>query len=219
MQSMTVRIFVQLSWSRSISRALAPRVQARARRRHTPREVRLERRMGPQPSQFVEHLRQAGQLRSVEAAGRTGAGASEPASSGHARGQNSSKKLWELTDLSANEFTDEAARFFGCERVTLQELLAGASLAEAFAPRFLRETLVYPYSSTEGHVALAIADPSDQATRRAAEIVLGPDIAIAVASFEDLAIVLDRRLAEETAEGEGSREGLPELRDDDIESL
>jgi len=175
--------------------------------------------MGPQPSQFIEHLRQAGHLRSVEAAGRTEAGTSEPASSGNARGQNVSSKLWELTDLSANEFADEAARFYGCERVTLQELLAGASLAEAFAPRFLRETLVYPYRSADGHIVLAAADPSDQAARRAAEIVLGPDIAIAIASFEDLAVVLDRRLAEEAVAEEGDRDGLPELRDDDIESL
>jgi general secretion pathway protein E len=173
---------------------------------------------GPQPLQFVEHLRQAGHLRSIEAAGRTEAAASDSPSSG-ARGLNASAKLWELSDLSANEFADEAARFYCCERVTLQELLAGVPLAEAFAPRFLRETLVYPFRSADDHVVLAVADPSDQATRRAAEIVLGPDVAIAIASFEDLAIVLDRRLAEETAEGEGDRDGLPELRDDDIESL
>ncbi len=30
------------------------------------------------------------------------------------RGQNPSSKLWELTDLSANEFADEAARFYRC---------------------------------------------------------------------------------------------------------
>ena len=174
---------------------------------------------GPQPSQFVEHLRQSGHLRSMEAAGRTEAGASDSASSGAARGQNTSSKLWELTDLSANEFADEAARFYGCERVSLQELLAGASLAEAFAPRFLRETLVYPYRSADASMVLAVADPSDQATQRAAEIVLGPEIALAIASFEDLAVVLDRRLADESAAEESGRDGLPELRDDDIESL
>jgi len=174
---------------------------------------------GPQSSQFVEHLRQTGHLRSMEAAGRTEAGASDAASSGANRSQGPSGKLWELTDLSANEFADEAARFSGCERATLQDLLAGTPLAEAFAPRFLRETLVYPYRSADDHVVLAVADPTDQATRRAAEIVLGPDIATVIASFEDLAIVLDRRLAEETAAGEGIRDELPELRDDDIESL
>ncbi len=105
------------------------------------------------------------------------------------------------------------------ERVTLQELLAGAPLAEAFAPRFLRETLVYPYRSADDHIVLAVADPSDQATCRAAEIVLGPEIAVRIASFEDLAVVLDRRLAEEAAAGESGHDGLPELRDDDIESL
>jgi general secretion pathway protein E len=180
---------------------------------------------GPQSLQFVEHLRQAGHLRSMEAAGRVDDGVSEHSDAArgsgarqNASGQNAPGKLWELTDLSANEFADEAARFCGCERVTLQELLAGAPLTEAFAPRFLRETLVYPYRSQNDHILLAVADPSDQATRRAAEIVLGPDIAIRIASFEDLSVVLDRRLVD-AAEGQGGRDELPELREDDVESL
>lgn len=178
---------------------------------------------GPQSLQFAEHLRQAGHLRSAEAAGRAEQGTSEQTHSDAARSQSAlqgaSGKLWELTDLSANDFADEAARFYDCERVTLQELLGGASLTDAFSARFLRETLAYPYRSQSEQIVLAIADPSDQATRRAAEIVLGSDIVIRVASFEDIAVVLDRRLVDAAGDGQGGSDELPELRDDDIESL
>jgi general secretion pathway protein E len=200
---------------------------------------------GSQSLQFVEHLRRAGHLRSMEAAGRAVNGAPDQPdaargllapgqSSAHGSAQGSAQsptgqsalghqrslgKLWELTDLSANEFADEAARFHACERVSLQELLAGTPLTDAFAARFLRETLVYPHRSEDKHIVLAVADPTDQAARRAAEIVLGPDLVIVIASHEDLAVVLDRRLADATTEGQGGHDDLPELRDDDIESL
>jgi general secretion pathway protein E len=176
---------------------------------------------GPQSLQFADHLRRAGHLRSMEAAGRSEHGSSEHANAVRNPGatQAVSGKLWELTDLSANEFADEAARFYHCERVSLQELLAGTPLTNAFASRFLRETLVYPYRSASEQIELAIVDPSDQAARRAAEIVLGPDIAIRIASSEDLSVVLDRRLTDADTAGQTGHDELPELRDDDIESL
>src|SRR3569833_1310945 len=194
---------------------------------------------GSQSLQLVEHLRQAGHLRSMKAAGGTDNSAPEQPDAARgviapdqsARGQsgleaqsmlgnqNTFGKLWELTDLSANEFADEAARFYGSERVSLQELLAGRPLTDAFAARFLRETLVYPYRSQDESVTLAVADPTDQAARRAAELVLGSDIAVRIASHEDLAVVLDRRLADTTTEGQGGHDEPPALRDDDIESL
>jgi general secretion pathway protein E len=119
--------------------------------------------------------------------------------------------------LSANEFADEAARFHGLERVTLQDMMSAVSLATSFTPRFLRETLVFPYSSPEGGTVLAVVDPTDRSAQRAAQIVLGADVAIKVATSEDLAVVLDRRLDQHEAE---AKDALPaQLRDDDIESL
>ena len=45
------------------------------------------------------------------------------------------KKLWELTQLSANDFADEVARFFGLRRVGLADFMAATSLARpVFAP-------------------------------------------------------------------------------------
>jgi general secretion pathway protein E len=165
---------------------------------------------GPQSLPFVEHLRRTRHLKAADAA-------NDAAGSGASGVQ--SGKLWELTDLSASEFADEAARFYGCERLNLQNLLAATPLIERFSQRFLRETLLFPCQPQDDGIVLVIADPTDQAARRAAEIVLGADFAVKVASFEDIAIALDRRLADEGSEGQGDPDALPQLRDDDIESL
>jgi len=171
---------------------------------------------GPQSLQFIEHLRRIRRLKAADAAGDD----NRAAGSSGAASATQSGKMWELTDLSANEFADEAARFYGLGRVSLPDLLAATPLVGAFSQRFLRDTLLFPYRSADMAVVLAVADPTDQAARRAAEIVLGSDIVIKIASYEDLAIALDRRLAEEeSAEEQREGEGLPQLRDDDVESL
>src|SRR6266478_5215662 len=155
---------------------------------------------GDESLQFVEHLRHNRHLMET---GDDGARAEQ---GGPARSHG---KLWELTDLSASEFADEAARFFDLDRITLQHMLSAPPLVAAFSQRFLREMMLFPYQSTDGGAVLAVADPTDTAARRAAEIVLRADVAIKVASVEDLTIVLDQRLG-----------GDPhQPREDDIESL
>jgi general secretion pathway protein E len=160
------------------------------------------------PAQFVEYLRQSNHL--IAADGRN-----EGARPGGADRRQA--KLWELTDLSAGEFADEAARFFGHERITLQDMTSAMSLVASFSQRFLRETLVFPCRSAEGRVMLAVADPSDQAAQRAAEIVLGAGIAVRIATSEDLAVVLNRRLDQDDADPAVGVAAQP--REDDIESL
>jgi general secretion pathway protein E len=167
---------------------------------------------GQQSLQFVEHLRQASRLKSNETreAADDASGAQE---------RTSRAKLWELTNLSAGEFADEAARFFEHDRVTLQEMLSATSLVAAFSPRFLRESLVFPFRSADDRTALAVADPTDLAARRAAELVLGPNIRVNVAAFDDLGVVLDRRLVADDPEARGEADTFRQLREDDIESL
>ncbi len=176
---------------------------------------------GQQSLQFVEHLRRAGHLKASdagEALDTIASGGSQ--ANGQRRSQSAPQnKIWELTDLSPGDFADEAARFYGCQRVTLQDMLQATALVAAFSPRFLRETLVFPHEAADGGMALAVADPADLAAQRAAEIVLGPGIAIKIAAFDDLATVLDQRLAENGPEAQGEAEGLPRLREDDVESL
>ena len=47
-----------------------------------------------------------------------------------------------------------------------------------------------------GHT-LVVADPTDSAAVRAAQIVLGGPVAVVVASFEDVATILSKRLGED----------------------
>src|SRR6202163_76246 len=164
---------------------------------------------GDESSQFVEYLRHN---RHLTETGGDGARAEQ------ARPAGSHGKLWELTDLSASEFADEAARFFDLDRVTLQDMLSAPPLAAAFSQRFLREMMLFPYQSADGGAVLAVADPTDTAARRAAEIVLPADGALQVASVEDLTIVLDQRLGGDDLELLGGSEPH-QPREDDIESL
>jgi general secretion pathway protein E len=159
-------------------------------------------------SQFVEHLRQNKHLTKVD-------DRDDAAEQGGSDRRQA--KLWELTDLSAGEFADEAARFHGLERIALQDMMSAVPLVEAFSQRFLREMVVFPYRSSGG-AALAVADPSDTAARRAAQIVLGAGVVIKVAAFEDLAVVLSQRLGEDDVEAAGGVE-TSQPREDDIESL
>jgi general secretion pathway protein E len=85
--------------------------------------------------QFMEHLRRNNHLTKANANG-------EPAEQGGSSRRQG--KLWELTNLSASEFADEAARFADLERVTLQDMLSAPALSEAFSQRFLREMMVFP---------------------------------------------------------------------------
>lgn len=133
--------------------------------------------------------------------------------------EQSLRRLWELTDLSANDFADEVARFHGVPRLSLAELMDASPLVGRFSRRFLREMMVFPYELADGQFGLAVADPNNVAPVRAAEIVLGAPVSIAIASFEDIATVLTARLGDDDL-------ALPEVSsvssaqvDDDIENL
>jgi general secretion pathway protein E len=159
-------------------------------------------------SRFVEYLRQSKHLTTqdgrVDAAGQDGA-------------DRRQVKFWELADLSAGEFADEAARFHGLERVSLQDMIAASPLVGSFSQRFLREMVVFPYQSSDGRATLAIADPTDIAAQRAAQIVLGAGVVVKVATFDDIALVLNQRLDQHDVDAAGEAPSQP--REDDIESL
>jgi general secretion pathway protein E len=128
------------------------------------------------------------------------------------------RKLWELTDLSANDFAEEVSRFYKVPRANLPELLSAQPLVKQFSRRFLREMAVFPYQSVDGKPVLAVADPSDSATIRAATIVLGREIEVQVASFEDIATALNQRLGDEDVAATREEEIRPS-HEDDVESL
>jgi len=126
------------------------------------------------------------------------------------------QKLWQLSELSAHDFADAVARFFALPRLGLPELMGGQSLADRFSQRFLRESAIFPYQTAEGRPRLVVGDPTDGAAVRAAEIVLGGPLEIAVASFEDIATVLGVRLEDKSAVAETATLARA---DDDVESL
>ena len=128
------------------------------------------------------------------------------------------RKIWEESDLSANDFADEAAEFFKFPRVGLPDLLAAPALVKHFSPRFLREMTVFPYQSADGLIMLAVADPDDSAAVRAAAIVLGDEVNINIASFEDIETILNQRLVDEDVSSPDGGETANAYQDD-IENL
>jgi general secretion pathway protein E len=139
-------------------------------------------------------------------------------SSSPADAERSLRKLWESTELTATGFADEVARFYGLRRLALPQLVSASPLIERFSPRFLRDSSVFPFELPKGHYRLAVADPTDAAAVRAAEIVLGCPVTVEIASFEDIATVLGGHLGSEEATGGDT--GVPRAGgDDDIESL
>ncbi len=126
------------------------------------------------------------------------------------------KELWEATDLSSGEFAEEVAAHWGLRLMSLPDLLAGRALLDQFSPRFLRESKIFPFQDTAGHRHVALADPSDTAAIRAAEIVFGGKLDVAVASFEDITTVLEERL---NVESEAPARISALQSEDDIESL
>src|SRR6204780_2719716 len=129
------------------------------------------------------------------------------------------RELWEATDLSAAEFADEVSDYWGVFRLSLAQLLASTPCLDGFSRRFLRESTIFPVRAPNGSYRLAVADPSDTAAIRAAEIVFGVPVEVAVASFEDITTVLDQRIDADGPTADQGTKGSTQQSDDDIESL
>lgn len=129
------------------------------------------------------------------------------------------RELWEASNLSAGEFADEVSDYFGVVRLSLPQLLAATPCLAGFSQRFLRESTIFPLRAPNGGYRIAVADPSDTAAIRAAEIVFGASVELAVASFEDITTVLDQRLEAAGAGTDESAAASSQQSDDDIESL
>jgi general secretion pathway protein E len=104
-------------------------------------------------------------------------------------------------------------------RLSLPQLLAATPSLDEFSRRFLRESTIFPMRAPDGGYRLAVADPSDTAAVRAAEIVFGAPVELAVASFEDITTALDQRTEADGAVAEDASRTSARQSDDDIESL
>ena len=127
--------------------------------------------------------------------------------------------MWEASELTAGDFADEVARFYRLPRIALPELMAAPSLVSHFTPRFLREMTVLPFRAADGTACLAVGDPTDETVVRAAEIVLGGKVTLAVASFEDIATALAERLGADEAAAREAAGPATARAEDDIDSL
>jgi general secretion pathway protein E len=128
------------------------------------------------------------------------------------------RELWEASNVPASEFADEVAQYWKIGRLGLPQLLASTPCLDGFSRRFLRESMLFPMVRPDGSHLAALADPSDTAAIRATEIVLGGNVELFVASFEDIATVLDQRVEADEAASAEKKKGS-EQSDDDIESL
>ncbi|QRG09513.1 type II/IV secretion system protein [Xanthobacter dioxanivorans] len=153
---------------------------------------------------------------------RGGHGRPGPAPSGEAAGPAAGgalRRVWEASELTAGDFADAVAAFYCLPRVGLAELMAAAPLVSAFSPRFLREVAALPHRAAGGAACLAVGDPTDASVVQAAEIVLGEKVALAVASFEDIATVLAERLGADEAQAAAAAGPGDARAADDIDSL
>ena len=83
---------------------------------------------------------------------------------------------------------------------------------------FFENPACFPVHSAAGATRLAVADPTDVAAVRAAEIVLGAPLQIAIASFEESPTVLAARLEDKASATEEATLRVARA-DDDIENL
>jgi general secretion pathway protein E len=134
------------------------------------------------------------------------------------KGEITLRTILDSTELPVGDFANEVARFWQLPRLNLPQLLAAPSLVGKFSRRFLLESTIFPFAVPDGS-KLAMADPTDTAALRAAEIVLGGPVGIVVASYEDIATVLGERLGDDEAEAAGAADAAVPHSDDDIESL
>jgi len=129
------------------------------------------------------------------------------------------RQLWEVSDISAHDFAEEAASFYRLRRLTLPQLIGADSLTGRFTQRFLREAAIFPFEAGKGRFHLAVGDPLDVEPQKAVEIVLGGPVTIAVASFEDIATALVERLGIDDERPETASEGQSASADESIDSL
>src|ERR1700733_2982229 len=83
------------------------------------------------------------------------------------------RELWEASNVPASEFADEVAKYWEAGRLGLPQLVASTPSLDGFSRRFLRESILFPMVGPDGNHQVALADPSDTAAIRAAEIVFG----------------------------------------------
>jgi general secretion pathway protein E len=124
------------------------------------------------------------------------------------------RKLLEASTMRSAEFADLVAVEHGLDRVDLDSLCSGTSLASEFSTIFLQDLGLYPYRTAGGEVRLATGDPSQRGAIDAIVLSLGKNVALEVAAFDDIEIALDRGGAAADIPASADRAGV-----EDVDSL
>ena len=80
--------------------------------------------------------------------------------------------------MRSAEFADLVAVEHGLDRVDLDSLCSGTSLASEFSTIFLQDLGLYPYRTAGGEVRLATGDPSQRGAIDAIVLSLGKNVAL-----------------------------------------
>jgi general secretion pathway protein E len=124
-----------------------------------------------------------------------------------------------MTKLTQSAFADELAAFYRCNRVEREDLVGSRFAGGQLSPRFLKEERVFPYEDRSGMLTLAVARPIDEDTVRAAEVALRREVAVAIATADDIDAALASTLeaaqpgTDAPAETTGVEDDLDDLRD------
>jgi general secretion pathway protein E len=124
-----------------------------------------------------------------------------------------------MTKLTQSAFADELAAFYRCNRVEREDLVGSRFAGGQLSPRFLKEERVFPYEDRSGMLTLAVARPIDEETVRAAEVALRREVAVAIATADDIDAALASTLeaaqpgTDAPAEPTGVEDDLDDLRD------
>jgi len=135
-------------------------------------------------------------------------------------GWSSYRQLLAASTLRPGEFADLLAAEHALPRAELATMRGGMSLAGEFSQIFLHEHGLYPYRRADDTLALAIADPAENAAIEAVMLTLGGAVGREIAAFDDIEIALDRGGAnsdvtlDPTGEDDGAKaEDVDSLRD------
>lgn len=132
---------------------------------------------------------------------------------------DSYRAVQDQSGLTEAQFADAVALYLARSRVAYADLSAAESLVSLFTRRFLREAGLYPFRTAAGAPALAVAEPPSEMVLRASAIVLGGPPDVQVASYEDLAQILDERLDDEERADPAAPDETAGGSHDDLESL
>lgn len=123
-------------------------------------------------------------------------------------GETMSFALTRLGLVTEHEMADAFSRALDLPRIDAEALPSDKLHYDGLSPEFLRHTRALPFAKeTDGELALAMANPSDDATAEAVALFVGRPVRRYVALPTDIDTALDRLFSDSPADVAGSIQG------------